>query len=62
MDYAVGLKRTPAIFASLVLGSGLCAGRVDAQGCEPIRFSTPVSLGGDPDAPGVDLTSIVNRR
>lgn len=49
MDAYVWTKRA-AVFMLAVVEGAAAAARADAQGCEPIRFTTPVSLGGQGQA------------
>jgi hypothetical protein len=47
----MGSARAPQTLATtLTVAAVLIATRASAQGCEPIRFSTPVSLGGQGEA------------
>lgn len=49
MEHHVTMRRAMALCVS-VIGTAFIAPGVAAQGCEPIRFSTPVNLGGEGQA------------
>src|SRR5262245_60449189 len=49
MDWHFGTRRALTLCAA-ILSQALIASTSPAQGCEPIRFTTPVSLGGQGEA------------
>ncbi len=44
------VRTTSTVMLTVALASAFGALRADAQGCEPIRFTTPVTLGGEGQA------------
>ncbi len=49
MDWCVGMKSMVALSGAAIFFAASSVA-VDAQGCEPIRFTTPVNLGGEGQA------------